>query len=573
MNFWTGIILATIFLLVTIVIFATKIFFPYHRIIALIIYGIGWIPFLYSISLRKKWILQHKGAVTSFLQMYWIHIVFGVLMVLMLYVFLTLFPPVKSPFAELNDQEITQILEEDKTVILYLNDKLANTLDEAEKHSVLTIDFTNITGNEKQALQNTWISFVEAILELDLLKERYKTFYQLNAITKKDLHRQAFENGYAALLMQHYYTLQITKNISNPNIITYLNQSFETQGITSGTFDMLQKKLIDTDGLLQLNTGRAYYLLIRNKNSNLDKLITSYLKSIDESLGSYANLLAKKPLNFLEKNSFKLWFPIQKQSAMKISYIKTSTRDYHINAQLINEYKDKFLPGDILLERREWHATNIGIPGFWTHNALYIGTLNEMNAYFNNLPELNGKTFKEFLKNNYHTAYEKMLQADEDGYEYAVVESKRPGVILTSLEYTANADSFASLRVKGTNKSDHFKIVTQALSHLGKPYDFDFNFVTDDTLVCSELVYKAYLDIKQLNIELREINGRPIISPNQFAEKFANEFKSENTELELILFLDGNEKSQTATEKNADTFEETWQRPKWHIAKDFVDFQ
>lgn len=558
-------------MIATIIILATKSFFPHHRVIALVVYLIGWIPFLYSVSQRKKWLLEQNTVITSFLQAYWIHIVFGIILLIVLYIFLTLFPPVKSPFIGLSDEEISIRLDEDKTVVMYLNERLENELKKAKEDKLFDVDFKNISGEEKLKIENAWVSYVDVLFELDLLKERYKSFYQLSSVTKRDLHRKAFENGFASFLSQHLYTLELVKTVQDPNVITFLNQSLLEQGIQSGTFDMLQDRVTDADELLRINTGRAYYKLIKNDKSELNSLIDNNLEALDNAAESYTQLFVDKPLKFLEKNSFDLWFPIQKQAAIQISYVRTSNRDYHITPKVINKYKDLFVPGDVLLERREWHATNVGIPGFWTHGALYIGTLEQMNEYFNDIPELKGLSFEEYLKGKNTKAYESLRATDDDGYNYAVIEAKRPGVILTSLEYTTNADSLSVLRVKGTTVYDHFKIVTQALSHLGKPYDFDFNFVTDDALVCSELVYKAYNGITQLNIEPQKFNGRTMVAPNQFAEKFAHEYGKKNEELELILFLDGNEKQKTATEKGADVFVETWQRPKWHIVKDFVD--
>jgi uncharacterized protein YycO len=230
------------------------------------------------------------------------------------------------------------------------------------------------------------------------------------------------------------------------------------------------------------------------------------------------------------------------------------------------------MPGDILLERRDWHAINIGIPGFWTHSALHMGTLEYLDEYFEGLDKLKGVSFSNYIEKNFPVVYDEWQKADEEGNENAVIESKRPGVIIVSLEESANVDSLVVLRAKNLDRDDHFKIITQALVHFGKPYDFDFDFVTDKALVCSELVSKAFTDIYQLNIIPQEINGRLVLSPNQIAEKFANEFSSDKSELELILFLDGDEKKGEAFEKNAEEFTKTWTRPKWHIVKDFMDF-
>jgi hypothetical protein len=573
MNFWLGIFLATVFLIAALIVLATKFLFPYHRVVALIIYAIGWIPFLYSVFLRKKWLLEHQEAATSFLAAFWVHIVFGVVALVVLYFFFVIFPVAKSPFLKLGDAEISQRLKEDQTLVLYLNDRLASSLSSALDQDIFSVDFKNISGGEKKNLQDFWVSYIETLVELDLLKERYKTFYQINVVTKNALHKRAFINGYASFLAQHYYMLQLSKAIKDRGVITFLNESFPSYGIDKEMYDSLQRKLTDANELIRLNAGRAYHALLQDTDPAMEALINRHMEEVDASLDSYARLIADKPLKFLEKNSFKLWFPIQRQSAINISYIRTTGRDYHIGADQIRQFRDLFVPGDILLQRREWHATNVGIPGYWTHSALYMGTLEKMNSYFEGLSLLDGKSFETFIKENYPEAYNKLKELDAGGYNYSVIESKRPGVILMSLEESAHADSLAVLRVKSTNRQDHFKVVTQALTHLGKPYDFNFNFITDNALVCSELVYKAFQDTSKLNLTLREFNGRPIVSPNQFAEKFARDLESGVSELELVLFLDGNEKTGKATKKGEAVFKETWERPKWHIAKDFVSFE
>lgn len=518
--------------------------------------------------------MDHKQSIDSFLSAYGAHIIVAVIMLFVLYVLITIFPLEKSPLSGMKNEEIIKILKEDKQLTLYLDNKLDNNLKQAQNKDLFSRDFDDMTAKQKESLEKFWISYLKGLIELDMLKNRYKTFYQINVLTRKEMHKKAFFNGYTALLAQHHYTLELVKRIEGKDkIITFLNEEHSDYGIKQETYGMVRQKLTSESGIIRLNAGRSYRAVWGEKDKEQDKLIKKYLKNIDNSLKDYSYEFSQRPLRSLEKNSFKLWFPVQKTAAKNISYIRTTTRDYHIKPQFINKFRERFLPGDILLERREWHATNVGIPGYWTHSALYLGTLQEMNDYYKGLPQLKGESVEYFLKKNYPEAYKKLKEPDENGYKRAVIESKRPGVILMSLEDSANADSLGVLRVRNLTRSERFEIMTRALDNLGKPYDFNFDFVTDSSLVCSELVYKAYQNTNKLNLDLKEMNGRLIYSPNDFTEKYFQEFEREGQELELVLFLDGNEKKGVAVEKDEKVFKNTWKRPKWHIANDFFNFR
>jgi len=103
-----------------------------------------------------------------------------------------------------------------------------------------------------------------------------------------------------------------------------------------------------------------------------------------------------------------------------------------------------------------------------------------------------------------------------------------------------------------------------ALTHRGKPYDYEFDFSTDNALVCSELIWRAFRDAEGLELAPETIGGRVLLSPNTLAIKFDRELDGGAGQLELALFLDGLG-PRRVVEGAAAAFRESWRRPKWHI--------
>ncbi len=66
---------------------------------------------------------------------------------------------------------------------------------------------------------------------------------------------------------------------------------------------------------------------------------------------------------------------ISKRFGMFISHIYFSRRDSgRITTENLEKIFDSVMPGDIIISRRNWAATNVSIPGFWKHMSMYIGT-------------------------------------------------------------------------------------------------------------------------------------------------------------------------------------------------------
>jgi hypothetical protein len=148
-----------------------------------------------------------------------------------------------------------------------------------------------------------------------------------------------------------------------------------------------------------------------------------------------------------------------------------------------------------------------------------------------------------------------------------VLEAVSEGVSFTTLEHSAAADSLVALRPR-LNIREKAEALLRAFHYSGRPYDFNFDFRTDSSLVCSELVYKVYEPapgMKGIRFPLVQVMGRPVSTPNDMARQFSEQFDTPGQQTDFVLFLDGSEKTNSAAEADVIEFRRSWQRPKWHV--------
>lgn len=543
--------------------------YPYHRVVAVLFFIASLAIFVITFFERKALIKQAKIAENFFIN-YWPHIILAAFLLFFAYLVWIIVPFRSTPFSRATNKERAEFIAQDTTSLIYLENHLETLIDELKNNLRVGQKNIELTRNEKESLKNTWQIFTNDIFELDIIKQRYKGFLRLNPRKFPEQHNESFLLAYNALLTQYKTTLDVHKLINgNTQIAKLLDEENINGGIPKNTYTNLKNNLTDPEQVIKINAARAYLKIFskryQSENSLFD-LATKKISLIDDELDQFPNLLVSKPLDILERKAFTLWFPVQKKVATEMSYLRASDRDYFITPEILAKHKDKIEPGDIFLERRNWHITNVGIPGFWPHAAFYVGTLQEMDTYFAELKSLNGKKPSDYLKEKYPLQAKEFSGLDTDGLAYRVIEAKRPGVIFNSLEESANADSLSILRPKLT-KEEKFQAITYAISQVGKPYDFNFDFATDNELVCSELVYKSYGNNKEIFPAVQNINGRDIVSPNDIAKKFAETYNTDRQLLEFVLFLGADEKNGTAIEKNVDEFLKSWERPKWYLFK------
>jgi len=292
--------------------------------------------------------------------------------------------------------------------------------------------------------------------------------------------------------------------------------------------------------------------------------------------GTGPNLTAENALRILEDVALASWFPVQKNVSEWMGDTRVWRQTPLISEAQLAALRPQLRLGDVLLVRREWYFSNIGLPGFWLHAALYVGTPAEPAAFFDDpavrtwvraVGEDSGD-LETLLRVDSSQAAQSAVEPLEAGHLPRVIEAISEGVSFTSLEHAGGGDSLVVLRPH-LPKTALARAITRAFHYVGRPYDFDFGFRTDSALVCTELVAKAYegdSEIPGLEFPVVEVLGRPPVTPaNLIARQFDADFGGEHQQFDFVAFLDGKEAEGNSVPAGLEVFRRSWRRPKWHV--------
>ena len=212
-----------------------------------------------------------------------------------------------------------------------------------------------------------------------------------------------------------------------------------------------------------------------------------------------------------------------------------------ISREQIEGMRGLLKPGDILVERQDWFLSRAVMPGFWAHAALYVGSAAELEAM--------GLKHQPGIAEH----WEAFSQRAADGHTANILEAVPQGVRITTLEHCMGvADSAAVLRPQGLSEDQIKLVIARAFRHLGKPYDFEFDFATAGKLVCTELIYRAFAETPGIDLPLIDLMGRVTFPPSELARKFSREWTQPASQLKLVLFLDGQGRDQAIPGSEAD---------------------
>ena len=275
-------------------------------------------------------------------------------------------------------------------------------------------------------------------------------------------------------------------------------------GLPRKSFARLYRATTDLRRLRQFRRAMDFYL--EQRDAWRGELAADPYNQVVEHLDDVLARLADEDIGWRDRLGYR-WFSFRRRhrSAWKTTVFglfrgsgsliadlrqpvrrREQARDKRIDAGLREAILADVQAGDVFVTRHDDALSNLFLPGFWPHAALFIGDAEERRALGLGLD------------------VEDWSEADE-GIHF--LEAKKDGVRFRAAEETLAVDSLVVLRPPlGT--SEICEALERAARHAGKPYDFVFDFRTSDRLVCTEVVYRAYHGCGPLEFALCETNGR-----------------------------------------------------------------
>ena len=315
-----------------------------------------------------------------------------------------------------------------------------------------------------------------------------------DTVARKNLELHFFLLGYAAACVLVRIDRIMLFDVAYHSVIQRkLNEAFPEYRITRKHYTKVFSAFVDQKNVLALRDAMRFSA--KNRRNILNLAADPHVGSLVEQLDDLESSLNPSKLSHLKRAWSYMSHKWRRRGVVSASNILAKILEgVGRTASEIVEKKNKrvtdavlesigacLMPGDVIVTRHAKALTNLFIPGFWPHAALYVGTVNDRD------PQTN------------------------------VLEARKDGVRLRALSDTLSVDAFVVLRPNLAPELIQ-NAIARAFMHEGKRYNFDFDFFNSDRVVCTELVYRSYDGLDNLRIPLRERAGRKILSAEDFLD-------------------------------------------------------
>lgn len=422
-----------------------------------------------------------------------------------------------------------------------------------------------LNREQKTQALNVWLLYLDYMSTLRQLSDDTENYLSLKGDARKE--RQQLN---ALAFTAHYrFGLEFIARVKNDaELVKWYNTPHTSHDLPKNFYRRFSNEILG-----EWMTNRFDQFIYAFGASNEYPGFAS-LDADRSAIASFnrVGLLSGNSAGMFGRSLYGTYYPIQKGVARGMGKIKV----WRIGETLITpeqalEFSRSFEPGDFYLTRKEWRMTNVGIPGFWTHSAMFIGTPEERAIYFDE-PEIH-----DWVASKGATSFEDLLKQTSEIYkahpgvdawgEIRVIEALDAGVIFNSIETSLDADGAAVFRPL-VSKLEKAKAIYNSFYYTGQPYDFHFDFDSDTALVCSELIFKAYqpaTDQQGVDFPLNRAVGKKMLTPSEIAQWYEETVGTPEQEIDLVMFIDSNEKDRVAFQSTKEAFIGSWKRPDWYI--------
>ncbi len=497
-----------------------------------------------------------------------------------------------APLTRLGADELRTSFELDTAQYRRLERELEGLVSRVERSPLVRLagERQALTDGDEKLLREVWTAFLDSAFALEQIRIFYEDYYRFDpSRAGRTKFLRSYLLTYAAELALFEKSFRLTRLfVESPEIKKFLDAPHPEQGLPEHTFSRFRQEFLGARDEARVVAGEQYLRFLARTvrarrtaaEGGFEPLwddVERHLRTVDGAgFLERAEHTVRADFQVVKRTVRRTWYPAQKSIANWMGDVKLRrVGRYLITSEQVAEADRHLESGDILLSRKNWYLSNVGLPGFWPHAILYLGDPEKLERTFDvpevraYLKELTGEplSLDEYLLREHPAAWAQYL-AGLDGEPITVLEAVGEGVILNSLAAAAG-DYLAALRPR-LGRLAKAQAILEAFSHLGKPYDFDFDFATDHALVCTEVVWRSYRGAEGkagLRLPIEKIAGRLTLPANRIVGLYDEEHSRVDRQLDFVYFLDARESEERAVVASEEELRQSHRRLKWDLAQ------
>lgn len=351
---------------------------------------------------------------------------------------------------------------------------------------------------------------------------------------------QAFILGYSASLTLYKHSAElILQTAGNELLIKKLNEEYPRTEIKGNGLNYIISNLTEPNNIKNIDIANEFFKRQIIENSKLYKS-TDLFPFVDELI-IYTKTLSEEYKNYKKTilDNYTI-LPLQAAKIMQVSTIEETVNNMVDDAggqlKAIQEFlftimadvrmplvegikfsrrqKKQIIkslkPGDIILTFSSGYLSNIFLPGYFKHVLSYTGKNNlKKNKFLNQVQ----------LKDN----QKKYIQLEHD-----IIEANSDGVRTEELDSYLNGYANRIIAFRPNLNNNEIQLILKNLySFLGIDYDFDFDLTSGEKQACTEIIYRSYNGMGNINLDLDDVLGITTLTGDNLLSYFINDGESE----------------------------------------------